>query len=419
MRQVELVVIGGGSAGLAAAISAYDQGVRDILILEREQELGGILQQCIHSGFGVHTFKEELTGPAFAQRFIDLIEQDQIQYKLNTMVIHMDQLKRIEYVNPQEGYIQIQAKAIVLAMGCRERTRGAIAIPGQRPAGIWSAGTAQRYLNMEGYMVGKSVFILGSGDIGLIMARRLSLEGAQVKGVAEIMPYSNGLPRNVKQCLDDFEIPLFLSHTITHIEGQDRVKSVTIQAVDDKFKPIPGSQQKFDVDTVLFSIGLIPENALSEEAQLDMDNKTRGPKVDESYQTSISGIFACGNVLHVHDLVDFVAQEGTQAGLAAAKYLKDQLIKKETFTTEAHNGISYIVPQKVCIANLDHRVELLFRVKKIYKDSTLIVKKDGQVFKQFKKRHLAPAEMEKLVIPIEDLKDLKVNLSLEIVEENL
>jgi len=419
MKQVDLIIIGGGSAGLAAAVSAYDHGVSDILILERDQELGGILQQCIHNGFGVHTFKEELTGPAFAQRFIDLVKSNHIAYKLNTMVIHLSQDKVLEYVNPEEGYIQVQAQAIVLAMGCRERTRGAIAVPGQRPSGVWSAGTAQRYLNMEGYMVGKSIFILGSGDIGLIMARRLSLEGAQVKGVAEIMPHSNGLPRNVKQCLEDFDIPLYLSHTITNIEGQDRVSSVTIQQVDEAFKPIANTEKHFEVDTVLFSIGLIPENALSEEALLDMDLNTRGPKVDESYQTSCPGVFACGNVLHVHDLVDFVAYEGSKAGSSAARYIQNNLNSTHHFTTQANAGVSYVVPQRVSPANLKEPLELLFRVKKTYKDVTLIVKKDNQIFKQIKKRHMAPAEMEKLILVPEDLYDIRETLSFEIREHTL
>lgn len=316
MKTYDLVVIGGGSAGLAAAISAYDNGVTDILILERDKELGGILNQCIHNGFGLHTFKEELSGPSYAERFITMIHDRGIQFKLNAMVTHLSDEKVVEYVTPAEGYVRVQAKAVILAMGCRERTRGAIAVPGYRPAGIWSAGTAQRYLNMEGYMVGRKVFILGSGDIGLIMARRMSLEGAQVMGVAEIMPYSNGLPRNIKQCLEDFDIPLFLSHTISRIEGKQRVNQVTIQQVDDKMKPIAGTEKVFDVDTVLFSVGLIPENALSEEAEVKLHRRTKGPIVDESYQTNVEGIFACGNVLHVHDLVDWVSQEGTKAGKA-------------------------------------------------------------------------------------------------------
>lgn len=416
MKHFDLVIIGGGSAGLAAAVSAYDQGIKDILILERDRELGGILQQCIHNGFGVHTFKMELSGPGFAQRFVQLVEDKSITYKLNTMVIHMSQDKLIEYVNPLEGYQTIKAQAIILAMGCRERTRGAIAVPGYRPSGIWSAGTAQRYLNMEGYMVGKKIFILGSGDIGLIMARRLTLEGAEVLGVAEIMPYSNGLPRNVKQCLEDFDIPLFLSHTISKIEGHDRVSGVTISRVDEKMNIIEGTEKHFDVDTVLFSIGLIPENALSEEAELVMDLKTRGPSVDESYQSSVEGIFAAGNVLHVHDLVDFVAKEGSRAGIAAAKYLKDELTKSYSFSTVAQQGIGYIVPQRIQADNVDKSIELLFRVRKQYRNVNLVLKKDGLEFKRIPKKHLAPAEMEKIILAKNDLIGVNSNLSIEVEE---
>lgn len=319
----DLVIIGGGPAGMAAAIEARKNNVKNILILEREKELGGILFQCIHNGFGLHIFNEELTGPEYAERYIDEVDDLNIEYKLDTMVIDIDKNKTVKAVNTIDGMMEIKSKAIILAMGCREKTRGMVAVPGTRPAGIFSAGTAQRYINIEGYMVGKKVVILGSGDIGLIMARRLTLEGAKVLAVAEIRNKSGGLIRNIVQCLDDFDIPLLLSHTVTDIKGIDRVSSVTISRVDDDLKKVIGTEIEYECDTLLLSVGLIPENELSKSIGLDMNDMTKGPVVDEYMQTSVSGIYACGNVVHVHDLVDNVTKESMATGRAAAKFLSE------------------------------------------------------------------------------------------------
>ena len=414
MREYQIIIVGGGSAGLAAAISAYEAGCRNILLLERDVELGGILLQCIHNGFGLHVFKEELSGPSYAERYVEQLKNLGIEYKTHSMVIHIGEDKVVEYANPFEGYVKIKGKAIILAMGCRERTRGAVMMPGFRPSGIWTAGTAQRYINMEGYMVGRKVFILGSGDIGLIMARRMTLEGAEVLGVAEIMPYSNGLPRNQKQCLEDFEIPLYLSHTVTDILGKDRLEGLVISAVDGALRPIPGTEKTFTADTLLLSVGLIPENELSEEAKVLIHPQTKGAIVSEALETSVPGIFACGNVLHVHDLVDFVSQEGTRAGISAAAYVQGELQRGRVFQTTAGAGIGYVLPQKVHPDHCSKSVEFMFRVTNSYKGAGIRVLKDGILYKTIPRLMMAPAEMEKIVLKQEEIADVKDKLAFEV-----
>lgn len=395
----DLVVIGGGPGGLAAAIEAKKNGIDNILVIERDKELGGILQQCIHNGFGLHEFKEELTGPEYAQRFIEKLLEMNIEYKLDTMVLDLTEDKKIHAINSKDGYMVIEAKAVILAMGCRERTRGAISIPGDRPSGVFTAGAAQRFINMEGYMVGKKVIILGSGDIGLIMARRLTLEGAEVQAVVELMPFSGGLTRNIVQCLDDYNIPLYLSHTVIDIVGKERVEKVVIAKVDENRKPIPGTEREYECDTLLLSVGLIPENDISRKTGLEIDRRTNGLIVNEMMETSASGIFACGNVVHVHDLVDFVSAEARKAGAAAAKYIKDEVKDGEYKEIINGKGITYTVPQKFRAENIDKALEIFMRVNNIYKNVKLEVKDEEKVLMSLNKQHLAPGEMEKVMVP--------------------
>ncbi len=410
MLKYDIVVVGGGPAGLAAAIEAKKNGVDNVMVIERDRELGGILQQCIHNGFGLHIFKEELTGPEYAERFIDELFKLGIEYKLDTMVLDISRERVLSVVNSQDGFFKVEAQAVILAMGCRERTRGAINIPGTRPAGVFTAGTAQRYINMEGYMVGRKVVILGSGDIGLIMARRMTLEGAKVKAVAELMPFSGGLTRNIVQCLEDYDIPLLLNHTVIEIKGKDRVAGVVIAKVDENRRPIKGTEEYYECDTLLLSIGLIPENELSRSAGVDIDKTTGGPVVNESMETSIEGIFGCGNVVHVHDLVDFVTEESRRAGKNAAKFVKRQLTSNTAvIETRAGDGISYVVPQRVRPANIEDKLELFMRVKNIYKGVKLVVKSGDRIIKKVRKSHMAPGEMEHIVLGKSFFKDNNVS----------
>lgn len=414
MRHCQAVVIGGGCGGLAAAAKLKQEGLKDVVLIEKDAELGGVLNQCIHNGFGLTTFKEQLSGPSFAERYEDQVVEAGVEVKLNTMVTHMSSDRIIEYVNQEEGYQKLQADIIILSVGCYERSRGALAISGERPTGVYTAGQAQRYLNIDGYMVGKSVFILGSGDIGLIMARRMSLEGAKVLGVAELMPYSNGLPRNMKQCLDDFGIPLYLSHTVTNVYGEDRLEKIELAKVDENRNPIPGSEMYFDVDTLLLSVGLIPENSLAEEAGISMDMSTRGPIVDENYMTSVPGIFACGNGLHVHDLADFVTKQAGEAALGALRYLNGS--GGDYSSIKAGNLIGYVVPAKLHKENLPKTVTLYFRVRKPLTDVTIEISKGGKVIRSIHKDHLIPSEMEQVIIANSMLEDAEGDLLVQIKE---
>jgi NADPH-dependent 2,4-dienoyl-CoA reductase/sulfur reductase-like enzyme len=399
----ELVIIGGGPAGMSAAVAAYDAGIRDIIILERDKSLGGILRQCIHNGFGLHRFGEELTGPEYAYRYEVEVRKRNIPVKLGTMVLDITPAKTVTAMNGDDGLFTINAKAIILAMGCRERSKGALNIAGTRPAGIFTAGTAQRFVNMDGYMPGKKVVILGSGDIGLIMARRMTLEGAEVKAVCELMPYSGGLARNIEQCLNDFSIPLMLSHTVVEIHGKERVSGVTIAKVDEHRRPIPETKQYIECDTLLLSVGLLPENELTKSANISLDRITGGAVVDQNRQTELEGVFACGNVLHVHDLVDYVSEEADIAGRAAAEYISGISTDRKNISLTTDGKVRYTVPQRI---NAEQDVTVYFRVADVYRDARIIVRDGERVIINKKKQKFAPGEMETVTLTKEMVQEI-------------
>lgn len=417
MNSYNVVIVGGGSAGLAAAKQCYDLGIKKIVIMEKDAYLGGILNQCIHNGFGLHEFKEQLSGPEYAYRFIEMLKDTDVEIKLNTTVTEITKDKHVIYTNEEEGYQEIEAKTIIFALGCFERNAGAIQLPGDRPIGVFSAGTAQKYLNIDGYLVGKRVFILGSGDIGLIMARRMTLEGAKVLGVAEIMPYSNGLNRNIVQCLNDFNIPLYLSHTVTNVIGKEKLERIELSKVDEHFSPIKGSEQYFDVDVLLLSIGLTPVTDLLTKLGIAIHPRTKGPIVNEHNETSVKGVFVAGNGLHVHDLVDFVSNEARLASQGAYAYLNNRLhYGNEVIKTEAKAGIGYVVPQIINYLNVKDKVTLKFRATKPFKNVDIIIKADDEIIKKVYKMNFIPSEMENIEISRELFNENTKVISVEVKE---